>query len=213
MDPDQPVLGLQSPGLLGEWPPATLEDFARRQVREILARDPAGPCSLAGHCAGGLLALEIARQLIAAGKPVQRVALIDSLAPGKAPGARSGSPRRRLTDWLAHRVRTLRWRARLAAGTIGRRPSQRYGAPYRRFVDYAFKDALRRYRLQPYAGPVAAFLAEAPSFWRRPDARELLLRDYLPQAQVFQVPGSHQGCLKPPHVGSLAAALRAVLAA
>jgi len=211
LNPGQPVFGLQSPGMLGEWPPATLEDFARRQVREILKRDPAGPCSLAGHCAGGLLALEIARQLSAAGKTVRLVALIDSLAPGKAPEARSASPRRRLTDWVAHRFRILRWRVRLAAGAACRRPEQRFGASYRRFVDYAFKDALRRHRLKPYAGPVAAFLAEAPASWSRPDARELLIRDHLPQAQVFQVPGTHEGCLRRPHVAALAAALDGIL--
>jgi hypothetical protein len=138
--------------------------------------------------------------------------LIDTLAPGKAPEARSASPRRRLTDWAAQRFRIFRWRVRLAAGAVGRSEAQRFGAPFRRFVDYAFKDALRRYRLKPYASPVAVFLAEAPSSRPRPDAREMMIRDYVPGARVFQVPGSHEGCLRQPHVASLAAALGAVLA-
>ena len=127
LGPDQPAFGLQSPGMLGEWPPTTIGGFAQRQVAEILRRDPTGPCSLAGHCAGGLLALEIARLLTDAGKPVLQVALIDSLLPGRAPGVRSGSPRRRLTDWVAQRVRILRWRARLAADTP--RQTRRLGLP------------------------------------------------------------------------------------
>ncbi len=193
LDPRQPVFGLLSPGLLGEWPPATFEEFAQRQVTEILQHQPAGPCSLVGHCGGGLLALEIAHQLNAAGKSVQLVALIDSMVPGKSAESRSSSPRQRMTDWVAHRFRKLRWFALLAAEFLAHRPSQRFGAPYRSFADYAFKDALRRYHVKTYAGPVVAFLAEQPQPWRGLDARELLIRDYLPQAQVFRVPGSHEG--------------------
>ena len=76
---------------------------------------------------------------------------------------------------------------------------------------YAFKQALRGQRLQPYGGAVAAFLAEDPYFHNGADARELLLERYMPRAQLFRVAGTHMGCLRPPHVTSLAEAVRGAL--
>jgi thioesterase domain-containing protein len=211
LEPDFLVFGLQSPGIRGHWPPTTLEEFARRHVGEILAHDAAGPCRLLAHCAGGFLALEIARQLTAAGRNVELVALIDTVMPGILPSSRAGSPRRRFTDWFAHCVRIIRWRTRLASETLLGRPTSRYSATFRRFADYAFKQALQRQSLQPYAGPVAAFLTEDPFVHRGVDARKLLLQRYMPQAQVFHIPGTHYGSLRQPHVAALADALRTAL--
>ncbi len=75
---DQPVYGLNSPGVLGLPLPDTLEEMAAGLVAEIRAVQPQGPYLLIGYCSGGTLALEIAQQLIAAGERVALLGLIET---------------------------------------------------------------------------------------------------------------------------------------
>jgi amino acid adenylation domain-containing protein len=56
----------------------SMEDWAAEHVALIRSRHPVGPILLAGHCFGGVLAFEVARQLQAAGVPVQAVLLLDT---------------------------------------------------------------------------------------------------------------------------------------
>ncbi|MGW4844377.1 amino acid adenylation domain-containing protein [Nocardia brasiliensis] len=62
----------------GEAVPATIAEAAARNVRALLAVHPGGPIVLGGHSSGGVLAHEMARQLLDAGAPVRLVALIDT---------------------------------------------------------------------------------------------------------------------------------------
>jgi thioesterase domain-containing protein len=55
-----------------------MEDWASEHVALIRSRRPAGPVLLAGHCFGGVLAFEVARQLQAAGIQVEAVLLLDT---------------------------------------------------------------------------------------------------------------------------------------
>ncbi|QEG38968.1 aminotransferase class III-fold pyridoxal phosphate-dependent enzyme [Roseimaritima ulvae] len=75
---DQPVYGLNSPGVLGLPLPDTLEEMAAGLVAEIRAVQPQGPYLLIGYCSGGTLALEIAQQLIAAGDRVALLGMIET---------------------------------------------------------------------------------------------------------------------------------------
>nr|WP_256098977.1 non-ribosomal peptide synthetase [Variovorax sp. SG517] len=58
------------------------EDLAAGYVRLIREALPRGPYRLAGWSAGGVLAFEVARQLIAAGERVEFLGLVDSWHPG-----------------------------------------------------------------------------------------------------------------------------------
>jgi thioesterase domain-containing protein/acyl carrier protein len=76
---DQPVYGLQPPGLDGKLAPLTqIEDMAAIYVDEIQVVQQHGPYFLAGYCMGGAIAFEMAQQLHARGEPVGLVALLDS---------------------------------------------------------------------------------------------------------------------------------------
>jgi thioesterase domain-containing protein len=76
---DQPFYGVQPVGLDGETPPLTdLVAMARRYVEEIRAVAPHGPYYLGGYCMGGVIALEMARRLEAAGERVALLCAIDS---------------------------------------------------------------------------------------------------------------------------------------
>ena len=81
LDPDRPVYGLQLPEAgPGAWP--SLEEMAAPFVEELLAIQPEGPFHLGGHSFGGVLAFEIAQQLIARGREVGLLALFDALGKG-----------------------------------------------------------------------------------------------------------------------------------
>jgi thioesterase domain-containing protein len=65
----------------------TIEAMAARHLAELRKAQPHGPYRLGGFCAGGLIALEMARELKAAGEVVERVVMVDSVHPNAA-GAR-----------------------------------------------------------------------------------------------------------------------------
>jgi thioesterase domain-containing protein/acyl carrier protein len=75
----QPVYALQSRGLDGhEEPDSTIEGMAATYVQEIESVQPDGPYCLGGYCMGGVIALEVARQLRRAGKQVAFLAMFET---------------------------------------------------------------------------------------------------------------------------------------
>jgi len=73
---DQPFFGLQPPGLDGQSQPLTsIEDLAAYFAEQIKAFRPEGPCVIAGYCAGGATAFELAQQLLRTDSAVEAVAL------------------------------------------------------------------------------------------------------------------------------------------
>ncbi|HWX39194.1 MAG TPA: alpha/beta fold hydrolase [Candidatus Sulfotelmatobacter sp.] len=79
LDPDQPVYGLQSQGLNGNGGLATtFPEMAAAYIKEIRTVQPHGPYHLGGYCLGGVIALEIARQLTDAGERVTSVFMLET---------------------------------------------------------------------------------------------------------------------------------------
>lgn len=82
LDADQPVYALQARGLDGHIRSnSTVEEMATAYLEEIRSIQPEGPYYLGGFCLGGLLALEAAQQLRAAGEEVPLVTMIQSIHP------------------------------------------------------------------------------------------------------------------------------------
>ncbi|MEO7583970.1 MAG: amino acid adenylation domain-containing protein [Ferruginibacter sp.] len=80
MDDNQPVYVLQPP--LGDNVvdvPDTIEEIARVFIEEILIHNPNGPYALSGHCLGGVIAFEMAKQLIARGRKIHLLAMFDTI--------------------------------------------------------------------------------------------------------------------------------------
>jgi amino acid adenylation domain-containing protein len=79
LDPQRPFYGLRIRGVddLVE-PQKTVEAMAAEHVAEIRRVQPCGPYLMGGSCLGGVVALEIARQLVAQGEKVGSLILIDS---------------------------------------------------------------------------------------------------------------------------------------
>ena len=80
---DRPVYGLEMrPDVAAHRQPRSIEQIAADFVRRIKALQPAGPYLLAGWSFGGVLSIEIARQLRADGRAVPMVLLFDTWAQG-----------------------------------------------------------------------------------------------------------------------------------
>lgn len=78
---DQPVYGLQSPGLYGEKPCARIEEMAAQYIDSIRLAQSEGPYILGGWSMGGVIAFEMAQQLEKAGEDIALLALLDTKAP------------------------------------------------------------------------------------------------------------------------------------
>ncbi len=81
LGPDQPFYGLQVPDREGEHFLTTIEEMAEHYVEALLEVQPEGPYRLGGWSMGGLIAFEMARQLSEQHQRVERLVLIDSVAP------------------------------------------------------------------------------------------------------------------------------------
>ncbi|RKI10859.1 non-ribosomal peptide synthetase [Corallococcus sp. AB030] len=83
---DRPVYGLSASGLEGgALPPASIEALARDYLSQLRTVQPQGPYLLGGWSFGGLVALEMARQLQALGEGVELLTLMDSTVPTPQP--------------------------------------------------------------------------------------------------------------------------------
>jgi acyl-CoA synthetase (AMP-forming)/AMP-acid ligase II/thioesterase domain-containing protein/acyl carrier protein len=74
---DQPLLIVSPHGTDNEPIPHSIEAMASDRFPLIMNAQPEGPYRLCGYCASGLVAFEVARMLIAAGKEVEMVGMID----------------------------------------------------------------------------------------------------------------------------------------
>ncbi len=79
---DQPFFGLRPPGLDGECEPlSSVSELAAHFATQIQAVHASGACIIAGYCAGGAIAFEVAQHLHRAGAQVQFVALFAGRYP------------------------------------------------------------------------------------------------------------------------------------
>lgn len=80
---DQPLLGLELPAAdAAKLPvPCTFEDIAAAFVVQLRKVQPEGPYYLAGLCVNGVMAYEMARQLVAQGQAVALLGLFDAQNP------------------------------------------------------------------------------------------------------------------------------------
>lgn len=84
---EQPFYGLQPLGIDGQYPLLTcIEDMAAYYIKSLRTVQPQGPYCIGGWSFGGLVAFEMAQQLIASGQEVSLLAIIDTSSPSNKPG-------------------------------------------------------------------------------------------------------------------------------
>jgi amino acid adenylation domain-containing protein len=84
MGEDQPFYALQAPGADGRHEPLDrLEDIAALYVDAVRRRQPRGPYRLGGYSFGGVVAFEMARQMVEQGDEIALLAILDTPAPSE----------------------------------------------------------------------------------------------------------------------------------
>jgi thioesterase domain-containing protein len=201
---DRPVYALQSIGMQGEsWPLLSIPAMARRYLERVESVDPTGPYLLGGLCMGGLVAWEMAQQLVRRERPVTLVVLLDTAVPGVA---KKSWARQAGASWR-DAFRILRWRLLRAAGRCRRTGSL---VAYRRFVMNMNARARRRYRPVFYPGAIAVVRAQAGG---SPDSDPRLgWRELARSVHSIEIGTDRAGLFTSPGVDELARQLRACLA-
>ncbi|MCA8948767.1 MAG: SDR family NAD(P)-dependent oxidoreductase [Planctomycetes bacterium] len=169
---DQPVFGLQARGVDGkQMPHETIDEMALAYLGELREVQPHGPYFLGGYSGGGVIAYEMAQQLLAAGEQVAFVGMIDTICPQLPERSKAARA-------LIHLGRLLRrgpmYPLRILRMKLDRRASARRTEEAREQggvmpqamrgedVQFAFERAFYRHRVKPYPGAVAMFAATEP---------------------------------------------------
>jgi amino acid adenylation domain-containing protein len=179
LGPDQPLYGLKPRWVDGEGELyADVNEEVSDYLTELRAVQPHGPYLIAGYCICGIVALEMARQLMAQGEEIGLLALIDTERPTGFRIFRSNV----WNSWLRARQRSRRLASvvvdffRLgdgskrdaAIGTIRRKirgvlhPSQQPVVPANNFRSFAmhYKKTIRKCAAGNYPGRITLIVNE-----------------------------------------------------
>jgi thioesterase domain-containing protein len=169
LDPRQAVWGIALPSASDAAGDQSIAELAEHCRRALVDVHPRGRCALAGISVTGCVAYELAVQLTNAGREVELLALLDTLAPSVADVDRDLSLRafasvrwRDLKDLRpTDRVRRL---ARMGSNVIRYRllgSFDYHSEPFTKAVLTAALTAVRRYRPAPYGGRCILFTTDA----------------------------------------------------
>jgi thioesterase domain-containing protein/acyl carrier protein len=224
LGPDRPFLGLIYPAAIA----TSIEAIAEFSVKSIRAVQPDGPYFVGGWCSGGLIAYEIAQQLLRLGQDVALLVMFDAVNPGRlddlsishAVFVRADEFFRKiwfhlrsmtrlefgdLPDYFLERVRNFwhtltrrTWAAQIGTKVI--RPVLRSKLPNIYFV-------AKRYRPKPYPGRVLLFRRGLRPISRYLDWRLGWGGVIKGPVDVVEVEGGHSDMFDEPGVRRTAAAL------
>ncbi|WP_438004841.1 beta-ketoacyl synthase N-terminal-like domain-containing protein [Sorangium sp. So ce321] len=219
---ERPFYGIQASGLDdGAAPDDRIEDMAARYLEAIRAVKQTGPYLLGGWSLGGLVAFEMAHQLVRCGERVALLAMIDGYTSIRS------TPERRLWQLVesARMARPAMAYDELRRLDEGELTELVLGAA--RGVAPGFTDAVKRlgaahgraarsYVMPCYAGRVVYFrAAQQPPPGPFGPVTEPYGTLYQPldgissqPIEIHEVPGSHHTMLREPHVRVLAERLR-----
>jgi len=131
----------------GERPLVSIEAMAEAYIAEYRPTEgPDRPILLLGHCAGSMVAYEMAQRLTAAGRKVAGLVLIDPEVGKNAPFLYN--PVRATVRRSVEETRLRLWQGTAAAGGAGTTPEER-----RRSTRKAMNFAVRRYVPEPLELP------------------------------------------------------------
>ena len=193
----------------------SVEEMAAGYLKMVRQQQPSGPYLLAGISFGGILAYQMAQELLRAGEQVDVVVLLDTMLPG--------ARRRNWGRWAVEKlVRVGRGGVSgllgRAGDLLGRRPraggeaaipdANPVDAEARRLADIReaiYGEAMNRYRASPYPGTVLLARAQDKSFYASDIADETYgWGSLVASLGTCDVPGDHIGILTEPHVAILA---------
>ncbi|HTA43051.1 MAG TPA: AMP-binding protein [Bryobacteraceae bacterium] len=220
---DFPVYLLNNYNLASLRAGQSIEELAKGYLPGILAAQPSGVLRLGGHCNGGLMAMELSRQLSRMGRDVELVVLIEPISLNARPVFRGiGYMLGALCSLVPHQKtrRSLRaavmfqfWRAfRWTCERIGlNSPSEDDPATWAeepRETRKTYQRLMANYTPPRLAARIACLTARGSS--RAVEFDWKPWRRLSPAVTAQVIPGNHISCLTT-HVGHLAASMRQAL--
>jgi thioesterase domain-containing protein len=224
---DQPVYGIQAQSLTSSGPTLIhLEAMAAYYIEQMKRVQPTGPFAFLGLCFGGLVAYEMAQQLVANGEQVAFLGLLDTRQPGfekeiitvralpKLAWMRMRQIRRHTRE-LSIRQWPPYVRTRLKSRLL-RLLYRRMNSGNQANTSVTLSDTMRqvkeinlaaslRYTVRPYPGLVTLFRAEEDVSYLPEDFH---WREYaLSGVNIIQLPGDHGRILAEPSISVMAAAI------
>lgn len=204
--------------------PAPFAELARDYIPRLLELQPEGPFVLGGFCNGGMLAWELARQLIARGRKVDALILVDTLSVNLRPEMRlaqaiagavsiAAAPfgLKRATEealvllaWKAFRGELWDTLARKLWRGPGAADEKAAGAAPPAHAFYP----IGAYRFRPL--PTRVYCIGCEGSRERPEFDPRQWRRIAPDAKHWTIPGEHWTCITV-HVDRLAAAMSEIL--
>ncbi len=238
LGPEQPFYSLRSHGL-GDAPIPTIERMAQNYLSLVTEARPHGPYLLGGHCNGALIALEMARQLEAAGERVELVVMIEPLTLNARPALRLivraldaalsliRSDEQHREEWLGTSM-SLVWRALRKAEKLLHDPAgepkpgdsldllasrlakrDRLAAAKFLRLQKEFRASMARYLPVPVAARLVCIVTESHENSMEFSAKAW--RHLSPRLDIAVVPGEHMTCITT-HAEVLVGKLRSCLA-
>jgi len=220
---ERPFYGIRSRGLHGEPElPGRLEEMALEYVAAIRELQPRGPYLLGGWSSGGLVALEMAQQLMAQGESIRMLAMLDTIPETADDPNWTDQPGREYgLDLSLEELSRLGpdeqlpylWQHALKLGLIESSVSMQ--------VAHQVIDDLKRifhhhmvltdqYVVRPYPGRITLIRpSDAPV--AVPTSHDRGWGRLAADVEVHFVPGQHHSMVKEPHVQDLARTLEACL--
>jgi amino acid adenylation domain-containing protein len=216
LEPERPFLSLM-PSLISieNRPLDRLEKIAASLVECIIDHQGTGPYYIGGWSASGVVAYEIAQQLMTKGHKVNLLALFDTLNPAFQQNLSNkvwldswtkkikfsaaelvGLKLREMPDYVTQKLKSIHWRVRHRIRLQRNVISQDAAENFRLAVDH--------YRPSPYPGPLVFFEAATTCPGKSWDFasgwRNLVHGAFV----VHEVPGDHESMFKEPNVQTLA---------
>ncbi|TCP57968.1 amino acid adenylation domain-containing protein [Tumebacillus sp. BK434] len=220
MDAEQPFYAFQAQGLQDDRDAhAQIEEAAAAYIAEMRTVQPAGPYYIGGYCFGGVIAFEMAQQLIASGEKVELLSLFDTYVPKIAEHG-DYTDEKTFAIWFVRKTargkgftlppeidelihldtEEVHRRIFEAAQAMDLLPPDVELLQFKRLLKVyrAIKDAHDRYTPATYPGTVTLFLAEE----QPTDITDQTLGWGACSANinVIPVPGDHETIMKQPNV-------------
>jgi amino acid adenylation domain-containing protein len=180
-----------------------IETLAASYVDEIRKIQLAGPYFVSGYSAGGIVAYEIAQQLLSQGEEVGLLAIVETM-PFVLRSSLTKSIIRRLTSFAAR----VPWRrpSRWFEFMLGEASVRRLADKVRGRPDPAWKQIFQlqaHYKPKPYVGRITVFLSDEEANVSK-SLREGWATLAAGDLEMIVVPGDHYTMVEEPHVRVLA---------
>ncbi len=220
--PDRDMYAFQQHGLERRGiPDRTVEATAVRYLELMRIVQPRGPYVLVGHSFGGLVAMEIARRLQAAGESVELLAVIDTYLPRETAAnlptfvrlteddprrTRAGAVRAAVERRIRRFPTVTRVRQRVRtelAGVVPHLGQEQFDTMFQHGVL-----SWRRYVPTPYDGRVLMILGD-----QNPDGEAPWHQVFTGDCEFHDFPAEHNTLLREPVIGQVADLIRHRLSA